>query len=56
MVSFTGGRNPEKTIDLKKLTRQIQQTQDTEKKTFGAMQKKEYKLNKEQMKRVRYYS
>lgn len=35
----------------KKLIRQITQTQDTEKKTFGAMQKKEYKLNKEQMKR-----
>ncbi|XP_063396791.1 serine/threonine-protein kinase TAO1-like isoform X3 [Mytilus trossulus] len=35
----------------KKLIRQISVTQDTERKTFGAMQKKEYKLNKEQMKR-----
>lgn len=35
----------------KKLIRQISQTQDTERKSFGAMQKKEYKLNKEQMKR-----
>lgn len=35
----------------KKLKKQILSTQDTERKSFGAMQKKEYKLNKEQMKR-----
>lgn len=35
-----------------KLSKQIKQQQDTEKKSFLNLQKREYKLTKEQMKRV----
>lgn len=36
-----------------KLSKQIKQQQDTERKSFLNLQKREYKLTKEQMKRVR---
>lgn len=35
-----------------KLSKQIKQQQDTERKSFLNLQKREYKLTKEQMKRV----
>lgn len=35
-----------------KLAKQIRQQQETEKKSFTNFQKREYKLNKEQMKKV----
>lgn len=37
-----------------KLSKQIKQQQDTERKSFLNLQKREYKLTKEQMKRVRF--
>lgn len=39
-----------------KLSKQIKQQQDTERKSFLNLQKREYKLTKEQMKRVRFPS
>lgn len=37
-----------------KLSKQIKQQQETERKSFLNLQKREYKLTKEQMKRVRF--
>lgn len=39
-----------------KLSKQIKQQQETERKSFLNLQKREYKLTKEQMKRVRFPS